>query len=88
MAKATKNERTERVVVTETSYTLELSQKEAEFLRTMLSAVGGSPTNSPREHEYAITEALRDAGVPSYEKTDAYKLQSGQIMFDDYTQPF
>lgn len=88
MAKATKNPRKERVVIVETTYTLELSQKEAEFLRTVLSAVGGSPDNSPREHEHAITEALREVGVPDYMDTEVYKLQRGAIMFEDYPKPF
>ena len=88
MAKATKNPRIERVVIEEASYTLELSQKEAEFLRSVLSAVGGSPEYSPRKYEYAIVDALKAAGVPDYEKTDAYPLQRGSIMFDSYPSPF
>lgn len=62
MATATVNTREERKIIQQLvdvkTIHLELSEKEAAFLRFVLSCIGGSPTDSPRKFAVDIKRAL------------------------------
>lgn len=81
MAKATKTENTiTRIVRT---YTLTLSQAEADTLLTILQKVGGSPDHSRRKYARQVLEALEswNLGV-QYDMSDISDRGTG-IYFDE-----
>lgn len=45
-------------------YRLELTQDEAQFIRSVMSSCGGDSETSRRKHADAIETAMRNAGVP------------------------
>lgn len=82
MATATKNPPPQTPPPT---YTLELSQEEAQTLADVLSRVGGSMTDSRRRHTQAILDTLGDVGVNFGNKPD---LGNGGLVFaPDRRQP-
>jgi hypothetical protein len=62
---------------------LQLSQDEAQTMRTILNFVGGSPTESRRKHASAVTAALQSLGV--IQNVDDVRGQAGDrgIYFND-----
>jgi hypothetical protein len=65
-------------------YVLELSEGEADFILALTRYIGGDPANSPRKYSVRIQHALEDATGQSAADTDAAKLASGGIRFEDY----
>lgn len=73
-----------------TGFNLFISDGEADFLLAVLSAVGGSPTKSPRKYAERISAALEKATSLKYVDTDAFPLMKvigGQVQFKDYPDP-
>lgn len=75
---------------------LNITDDEAAMLAAVLVYVGGSPTNSPREHEWTLSKKLNDLGY-SFTRGKAKKfhklIQSGGgkyagIVFEDYKDLF
>ena len=60
MAKATKNIPQKPVI----TYTLELTEEEANFLLAVTQCIGGDPVASRRRYSDTIAEALKNAGIP------------------------
>lgn len=60
-----------------------LTAEEADCLAAVLSRVAGSPTDSPRKHQQAVTQALQGIGL-EYNKTDADGMLNGTLHFRDY----
>lgn len=66
---------------------LTLTEGEADFLIAVLAEVGGHEKLSPRKYERRIYRALCDATGFTFQDTDAFKLMSGRITFDNYADP-
>jgi hypothetical protein len=77
MAKAEKREE----VVTTTTYHLELTVEEAEFLHAMMGCVGGSPSKSKRGHADQIAVALNVAGVAFVPLNIDYTVKSADSVY-------
>lgn len=67
----------------ETTYTLEVSQKEAEALVAVLARVAGDPQSSPRAYMQNIYELFEREGV-AYGSSPAYHLLEGSLKFRTY----
>jgi hypothetical protein len=61
MAKATKSIIPQKPVIT---YTLELTEEEANFLLAVTHCIGGDPVASRRRYSDTIGKALKNAGIP------------------------
>lgn len=75
---------------------LNITEDEAAMLAAVLAYVGGSPTNSPREHERSLYRKLNDLGY-SFTRGRAkefHALIKGEggkyagMRFDDFPEPF
>jgi hypothetical protein len=71
MAKATKSIIPQKPVIT---YTLELTEKEANFLLAVTQCIGGDPVTSRRRYAITITEALKNAGIPELVVDEYFKI--------------
>jgi len=73
------------------SIELNLNDNEANFLRTIIGLVGGSPENSPRRHEAPIRKALDFVGAKSLledvPEEDQDSIVEGAIYFKDDFEP-
>jgi hypothetical protein len=61
MAKATKSIIPQKPVIT---YTLELTEEEANFLLAVTYCIGGDPVASRRRYATTIATSLHNAGIP------------------------
>lgn len=65
-------------------YQLTLTEGEADFLQAVLCTIGGSGEKSPRKYANRIARALHGVTGQDWQRTDAYPLLSGGLMFADY----
>ena len=71
MAKATKNVIPQKPVIT---YTLELTEEEANFLLAVTQCIGGDPVASRRRYSDTIGKALKNAGIPEPVVNEYFKI--------------
>jgi len=71
MAKATKSIIPQKPVIT---YTLELTEEEANFLLAVTYSIGGDPVASRRRYSDTIGKALKNAGIPKLVVDKLFKV--------------
>jgi hypothetical protein len=71
MAKATKNVIPQKPVIT---YTLELTEEEANFLLAVTYCIGGDPVASRRRYATTIADSLKNAGIPELVVDECFKI--------------
>lgn len=83
MATATRKEDDVEVIVKPGGFVLELDSKEALVLATVLSRVGGSPSDSYRSESQKILNALESSGTNYFNEDVRYSL-TGHLVFGDH----